>query len=211
MVLIGVNCLSKIDFLVIFIKQKTWQLYIRIFIDSTISLKLSDSSFKSKFELFYKQNYEGLMRFAKFYLKDDQGAHEVVQEVFINIWNVSPNNEAQLTSAYVYTSVKNRSFNYLRDKKLNYSFEDDAVEAISDSALNPIEILEFKNLKNSINEAIIALPERCKLIFLLKRREQMSHKQIASLLEISEKTIENQMTKALKLIRKKLEENRDGQ
>jgi RNA polymerase sigma-70 factor (family 1) len=174
-------------------------------------LKLSDPNFKLKFELFYKQNYDGLLRFAKFYLKEEAGAHEVVQEVFINIWNTQPINEALLTNAYVYTSVKNRAFNYLRDKKLKYSFDDDAVEEISDSALNPLEILEFNNLKNSINEAILALPERCKLIFLLKRREQMSHKQIAALLEISEKTIENQITKALKLIRKKIEENKDDQ
>jgi len=173
-------------------------------------LKIATPSFNSRFELFYKQNYEGLLRFAAFYLKDAEGAHEVVQEVFINLWNSTQENESLLTIAYAFTSVKNRSLNYLRDRKLKYSFGEEAID-ISDNSLNPIEILEFRHLKSVINSAILALPERCKLVFLLKRREGLSHKQIANLLEISEKTIENQMTKALKLIRKKIEENENLQ
>ncbi len=174
-------------------------------------MKLVGLSFKDKFEIFYKQNYEGLIRFAVFYTKDAEAAHEIVHDVFINLWNLGENNETHLTNAYAYTAVKNRSLNFLRDKKIKYSFDEEPVDSISDDALNPLEIMEFKNLNNTINEAIAALPERCKLVFLLKRREGMSHKQIALLLDISEKTIENQMTKALKLIKIKILENGNTQ
>ena len=170
-------------------------------------MKKVENTFKSDFELFYKQNYEGMLRLANFYLKDAEGAHEVVQEVFINLWNTVQEHNNSLNKAYAFTSVKNRSLNYLRDKKKSYSFDDEGVDEISDQASNPIELLEYNHLKSIINQAIIDLPERCKLIFLLKRREGMSHKQIALLLDIAEKTIENQMTKALRLIRKKIEEN----
>lgn len=158
------------------------------------------------FEHIYRDFFPGLLSFAKWLTKDEADAHEIVQDVFLKIWESGQVSEADpRLKSYLYKAVKNKALNFLRDKKQFSSNENEA--HLIDYQMNAQERLEFNTLKVQIDFAIGRLPERCKMVFLLRRREGLSHKAIAELMEISEKTIENQMTKAMKMIKEFLEKN----
>ena len=158
------------------------------------------------FERIYREHFPGLLSFAKWLTKDEADAQEIVQDVFLKIWESGQVSEADpRLKAYLFKAVKNKGLNFLRDKK---KFSRDENESnVIDYQMNAQEKLEFNTLKAQIDFAIGRLPDRCKMVFLLKRREGLSHKAIAELMEISEKTIENQMTKAMKMIKEFLENN----
>ncbi len=158
------------------------------------------------FERIYRDFFPGLLSYAKWLIKDESDAQEIVQDVFLKIWESGQVYEADpRLKAYLFKAVKNKALNFLRDKKKFSRDENEAI--VIDYQMNAQERLEFNTLKAQIDFAIGRLPDRCKMVFLLKRREGLSHKAIAELMEISEKTIENQMTKAMKMIKEFLENN----
>jgi RNA polymerase sigma-70 factor (ECF subfamily) len=158
------------------------------------------------FERIYRDFFPGLLSYAKWLIKDESDAHEIVQDVFLKIWEGSQVSESDpRLKSYLYKAIKNKALNFLRDRK--QFLRNDHESNVIDYQMNAQERLEFNTLKAQIDFAIGHLPDRCKLVFLLKRREGLSHKAIAELMEISEKTIENQMTKAMKMIKEFLEKN----
>lgn len=158
------------------------------------------------FDSIYREYYPGLLAFSKWLTGNEAEGHEIVQEVFIKVWE--KNNLTQddpRIKSYLYTAVKNKALNAIRDKK--HFSEIDHENQVLDYRLNAHEQLEYNTLKAQIDFAIGKLPERCKMVFLLRRREGMSQRAIAELMEISEKTVENQMTKAMRMIKEFLEIN----
>lgn len=141
------------------------------------------------------------------YLKDHDLAKEIVQESFVNLWEkrdtIDPSGSLK---SYLSTTVKNRCINYLRDHK---KFDRSLIEF---EGLNPYnnymeqDHLIAEELKTKIEEATNELPEKCREIFLKNRYEHMKYQEIADELKISIKTVEAQMSKALKHMREKLAE-----
>lgn len=155
--------------------------------------------FKSRFN----EHYSRLCSIAYGYVSDADDSEDIVQELFISIWDKGkdslPDKEF---AAYITTAVKNACISFLR-KKCSYtvSIEDNQ----SAGALIPDETSidnDRKSPEEILDEALAILPPKCKEIFILSKLKGMKYKEIANHLSLSEKTVENQMGKAIKMLRK---------
>ena len=130
-------------------------------------------------------------------------AYNCVQDVFVDVWNRK--NSLVLTAsiqAYLRKAVVYKTIDFIRSKKHTFTPIDQIDVPTSASITDSIEAEE---LRLKIHSLIDELPTRCRLIFVLSRFEHLSHKEISQELDISTKTIENQITKALKHLRKGLQ------
>ncbi|GAG28512.1 unnamed protein product, partial [marine sediment metagenome] len=162
---------------------------------------------KTTFERLFKDEFKGLVLFAIQYVKDYEAAREIVQVAFIGLWDkrdqIDPSRQVK---SYLSTTVRNRSLNYLRDNK---KFD---TRLLTQENLYPLASYEQadrlveKELKERIQEAISELPEKCREVFLLSRNEHLKYQAIADQLQISVKTVETQMSKALQHLRIRLKE-----
>lgn len=165
--------------------------------------KFTEANFR---ELFHA-HFSGLCLFSVKYIKDMDAARDIVHEAFVNLWNkretIDPDKSVK---AYLTTSVYNRSINYLRDtKKFNRDLLTlDEAQDFGD-AYHTDRLVE-QELAAKIKSAIDLLPEKCREIFLLSRNENLKYQQIADKLQISIKTVETQMSKALQHLRQHLGE-----
>lgn len=157
-------------------------------------------AFKELFTLFF----ERLLAYASAITKDQQVSQEHVEDVFVRLWvNRSMLRSVNNLSFYLYTSVKNASINYLnRNKQARFSLKATISEEQYRTEYSPENIFVEKELFKSLDCAIESLPPKCRLVFRLVKEERMSYKQIAALLDISLKTIENHMNVAIKKILK---------
>lgn len=151
----------------------------------------------------FRRYYIDLCQVALRFVNNEQEAEDIIQELFVSIWEKRESQRDDLGSvkAYLRRAARNRSLNYLRDRKRIPV--DDVEVPITIAALEQADgALEQSELREKIHGAIDALPERCRLVFVMSKMEDMSHKEIASALNISPKTVENQMTRAYKYLRK---------
>lgn len=137
---------------------------------------------------------------------DNEKAKDLVQDVFFELWKKREQIEIQSSlKSYLRRAVVNRSLNFIKTQK-RFDFGDENFDTQTpDKAVSAQKTLEAQDLKSALNIAIDSLPTKCKAIFMLSRFEKLSHKEIASKLDISTKTIENQITKALKIVRAAVE------
>lgn len=153
------------------------------------------------FEELFKTYFNPLMAFSRRILGNEDDAREVVHQVFINLWEKRDEIDTTVSlKSYLFTSVNNRSLNVIRDRK-KFSSEEVPEEAEEWDAESRLEAME---LEEQVRGAIEALPERCREIFKLNRFEGLRYGEIASQLDLSVKTVENQMSKALKILREQL-------
>lgn len=158
------------------------------------------------FKLFYSALHPSLLQFARHLLPTVEDAQEVVNDVFIKMWNNRLNlgpfdaDAPKRLRSYAFRAVKNASLNKLRDQRKQYMELD---EEIQDPTGVEQQLLG-KELQQQMQILLQYLPERCRQVFMMSRIDQLPNKEIAELLDISVKTVENQMTKALKFFRKNL-------
>lgn len=167
-----------------------------------ISSRLDQKIFQKVFEQYYKP----LCRFAQGYINDADSSEEIVQQVFINLWNqresIDPGKDMK---SYLFTSVRNRCLNYIRDhKKFRSQYLD--VETELHIPVFDFDKLAIADLEKQVNDAIMKLPEKCREVFVLVRFEEMKYKETADHLGISVKTVEAQMSKAFKILREELKD-----
>ena len=161
-----------------------------------------EAYFEALFNTYYKQ----LCRFAFRIVHDKDKAEDVVQTCFVNFWQKRETLTIQSSfKAYLFRSVYNRSINeYTRSKKIineDISILSETSGSISE---DPILMMQAEEMQQKINQAIAAMPDGCRTVFMLSREDQLSYKEIAEMLEISVKTVENQMGKALRIMREHL-------
>lgn len=151
----------------------------------------------------YNDYFEVICRFLNYYTRDYQAIEEVVQDVFVSLWENYNGEEIQYIKTFLYNSARNRMLNYLRDKENQTVFLEKwaRIELEKSEAVDCVDREMFYQL---LQAAVDSLPEKCKEIFILSREEQLSYKEIAQIKEISVKTVENQMGIALKKIRQYL-------
>ena len=169
--------------------------------DQTILLLLKEDD-ESAMERIFDAHYAYLVNAAYHVLRDEHQAKDLVQDVLFHFW--TKREEIKIDSglkAYLKRATVNKSIDQIRRKKRFGVPEEitDFNQASLDSTAQ--EVMETSDLEATILAAVASLPERCQLIFSLSRFEDLSHKEISKKLDISTKTIENQMTKALKVIR----------
>lgn len=165
-----------------------------------LAIKCDDpDAFKKLFFRYRLKVYYFAFRF----LRNKEEAEEVVQEVFIRIWNNRKQlNEALSFNSYLFTITKNFIFNLNRDKINHQAFIDFILPYCSETENNTEEAVISNDLELHLKEAIENLPPKRKLIFKKSREEGLSYPQIASELNISEKTVEAQIHLALKWLKK---------
>lgn len=161
-----------------------------------------EAYFDALFHTYYKQ----LCRFSFRIVHDKDKAEDVVQTCFINFWKKRKSITIQSSfKAYLFRSVYNRSINeYTRSKRIineDISVLNETSGSISE---DPILLMQAQELQKKIDRAIMAMPDGCRTVFMLSREDQLSYKEIAEMLQISIKTVENQMGKALKIMREHL-------
>lgn len=166
---------------------------------------------KKEFEKIFKSHFISLCYFAQKLIGDPDTSRDVVHGVLLNLWE--RRNEIDFDSPikpYLYTSVRNRCLNYIRDRKKfipgDASVETGGVSVHSkDQTVNSIS-MEEQETEKEIQQAIAELPEKCREIFELNRFEGLKYQEVAKKLGISVKTVEAQMSKALRILRERLKD-----
>lgn len=164
--------------------------------------KIANSADERAFGQLYMAFMPRLHQFAMSIIKNKELAEEIVSDVFINLWqNRIKLVEVENFKLYLYVSTKNTALNYLsRHFRKDVLPIDEMDVKISSLQYNPERTLLTTEMVNKINTAINALPPKCKVIFKLAKEDGLKYKEIAHLLNISVKTIDNQMIIALKKI-----------
>jgi len=156
------------------------------------------------FRTFFDMYYHKLLNFAFFFLKSSVAAEEVVSAVFIGLWEKREKLvKINRIEAYLFKSTKNKAYNYIRDNKRSIQFEriDSKCDYLVPQFENPETEMFSQEFRDKIIEIIEELPPKCKMIFTLIREDGMKYKEVAELLDISIKTVEVQMGRALSKIK----------
>ncbi|MDB5158827.1 MAG: polymerase sigma-70 factor [Mucilaginibacter sp.] len=151
----------------------------------------------------YNRYWQTAYRAALNVLKDEDTCLDIVQDVFVWLWNNREKLAIISLKPYLITAVKFKMLNVIRNGK----FKEEAIKVMqaSEISLSFIEnSIEVKELKSIIEQFTETLPEQAKKIFHLSRNEHLTHKQIAEQLELSEKTVKNQINISLKRLKTSL-------
>jgi len=160
---------------------------------------------EAAFEQVFKTHFKRLHAYAFTILKDEVEAEEMVQQVFFKIWERNEN--LSLTgsvTAYLYRAVHNESLNYIKHQKVKSDHKLHIAYSMKNEVEHPGKKILASEMEKKIHEALNELPEQCRTIFQMSRFDELKYREIADKLGISVKTVENQMGKALKLLRAKL-------
>lgn len=157
-----------------------------------------------QFEQVFKEHFKRLHAYASTILKDADDAEEMVQNVFFKLWEKREKlEELQSVAAYLYRAVHNECMNFLKHEKVKAAYEAHAVHNGNISSAAE-DTAGKKELEKRVQSALNDLPEQCRTIFQMSRFEELKYREIADRLGLSVKTVENQMGKALKILRTKL-------
>jgi len=158
-------------------------------------MALDSVQYKNVFDL----HYEALYGYACSILMAETYADDIVQNVFIGLWQNRDTVKPETVKAYLYTSVRNGCLNHLKHKRVQADHEKSTL--INGAGNNNSITTEQKELHEKIQYLLNQLPEKCATVFYMCRQLDMSYREVAEALGISVKTVENQMSKALKFLR----------
>jgi RNA polymerase sigma-70 factor (ECF subfamily) len=159
------------------------------------------------FELLYNRYWEKLLTVAYHRTGSMETAKELVQDVFTNLWRRRNHLNIKTTfAAYIFSAMKYTILDHIRSQAVKEKY----AEAIKKTALGTdnttLDFIAYRELNSILEKEINKLPEKCRMVFRLSRVEHYSTKEIAEKLQISPKTVENQLTKALKVLRANMQE-----
>ena len=153
------------------------------------------------FERFYKEHYKSFYLMACKYLKDSAEAQEIVNDVFLKIWEDGHQIRIETSlKSYIYKSIINRCINVLNKNKRELSHQTD-LSSIPDQTYE-LRQIEENELRIKLYAAIDQLPDQCKRVFEMSRFDELKQQEIADKLGISIKTVKNHITIALKQLSK---------
>ena len=169
-------------------------------------LQLLAAGSQASCTVIYARYSELLFRHAYNMLEDRAEAEDVIQEVFLMLWTKRTEvTKAKSLSGYLYTSVRNRILNHLTHQKVVGKYLDSIRTFMEAGGYTADELLREKELAAVIEKEIGAMPPKMREIFLMSRDEQLSHKSIGELLNISDKTVKQQVYKAVKQLKGRVE------
>ncbi|SFO33622.1 RNA polymerase sigma-70 factor, ECF subfamily [Chitinophaga sp. YR627] len=159
-------------------------------------------------EQYFLEYFEVLHSYAHTILKDNDEAKDAVQAVFIQLWQKRESLQIrQSVRAYLYAATHNHCLNHIKSRKIRRKHYDRFASGASSISITDIEQqIVFADMKKEVLEAMKALPDKCREIFFKSRFEEKSYSEIATELQISVKTVEAQMGKALRTLRTILSE-----
>jgi RNA polymerase sigma-70 factor (ECF subfamily) len=162
----------------------------------------------SAFEQIFKSTYKTLCAYSNKLVKRHEIAEEIVDDVFFNLWR--NRKKIQITNSfhsYLFTSIRNKSLDTLRKLKHERKTVLDGAETIACKQSIAYESLIFEELNARMEAAVSGLPNQCRIIFLMSREQDLKYKEIAVALNISIKTVDTQMGRALRYLRKQLHQS----
>lgn len=153
----------------------------------------------SSYEILFKLYYARFVHYAEAIVGDYDVAKDLVQEAFIKVWlNRDTLREELSISNYLYVLVRRASLNFLRDRKMVVALDDEMENLSNEESLSVCD-----NRIDCLRAAVESLPDKRKAVFKLSKEEGLHNKEIASHLNLSEKTVERHMTLAFREIRNK--------
>ena len=169
-----------------------------------ITLKSGDIT---AFEMLFRTYYQPLCNYAYTFVQDRDEAEEIVQSTFLNVWEKRDNLSIHTgVKPYLYAMVRNASLNVLKHEKIKQQHVTMEMAVAERSVESVSRTVMASELETKIYKAMDKLPEQCRLVFKLSRFEELKYSEIAEQLNISIKTVENQMGKALKIMRDQLKD-----
>ena len=153
------------------------------------------------FTWFYQKHWEGLYQAAYRMLDDEELSKDLIQEVFVGIWEQSYSGADQ-PKAYLYQVVKNKVLMHLRKGKIASKHLETIKELVSNTTE---DIIYYAELKLTLSESVNGLPQKCQEVYKLSREDHLSNQEIANRLGISIRTVETHISHALKQIRGSLD------
>lgn len=149
--------------------------------------------------------YPRLYNFSRSFLKLEEGIDDILQEVFIRIWENRRNIKTPETfNAYIFTITRNLLLNELRSRLNNEKAKAKIFKKSVAGEYLLSDQIEFDELKEQVDQMVDGLPEKQREVFLLSRKEGLSYKEIATKLGIAEKTVEYHISQAIGILKKKL-------
>ncbi len=159
---------------------------------------------ENNFEALFKTYFRKLHSYAQTILRDSEMAEEIVQNMFYKLWERRDKLEINGSiKSYLYRAVYNDSLNHLKHRKVVDGYKT-ATPYLTYTNVDAFSQLAAKELETHLAMALNELPEKCRTVFQMCRYEQLKYSEIAGELQIPVKTVENQMGKALRLLREKL-------
>ncbi len=161
----------------------------------------------SAFDELYNRYWDKLYNSAAKRVAEPEIAEEIVQDLFTSLWL----NRAKLSirttfSSYVYSSVKYLVFNHYQKESVKKAYHESVVHQLAPLDNSTENQIAYNDLSRTIEKGVETLPSKCRSVFELSRKEFKNNKEIAALLGISEKTVENHLTKALRNLRLNLKD-----
>ncbi|PJJ48777.1 RNA polymerase sigma-70 factor [Hymenobacter chitinivorans] len=155
-------------------------------------------------EVLFREFYRPLGSVIQRVVKDKEATEDLLQDVFLRIWHGRDTLVITTTyRAYLYRAALNAALRYQEREQRQVAW-DDAPAAAEPRTDNALHALYQREAEDSVEAALDRLPPQCRAVFTMSRYEEMSYQQIADTLEISPKTVENQMGKALRILRQQL-------
>lgn len=159
------------------------------------------------FEQLFKKHFRELHAYAFSLLKDWDVAEEIVQSLFLKLWEKNEWSHIQTSiKSYLYKSVYHDSLNYIRRQKVQLKYQTSTAYAMKNDTDDAAGKLKMSELEQHLSRALGKLPEKCRAIFQLSRFQELKYQEIATQLDISIKTVETHMGKALRILRKEMKE-----
>lgn len=174
-------------------------------IETGLLQKVKDSDTEA-FRVLFERYQPVVFRRVLFSVRDSDMAHDIVQETFLRIWTHRRTLQPQQSFlAYAFRISGNIVRDESRRRAVREKFKDVSAKPVHQEMGNPEDALELTLLQMRLSDVIDrGLPERCRTIFILRRFEGMTNREIAALLHLSVRTVEHQMNKALKVLRKEM-------
>ena len=161
---------------------------------------------EATFETIFRQNFEVLINIANTVVKDRDVAKDIVQQVFYKLWQNREDVNIKSMKSYLHRAAINTALNHIDKHKRLVHVDNDQLIRNEEVEVDIGGLdLDEHDMNGMVASAINDLPPRCELVFTLSRFEGLDNKEIAEYMETSTKTVENQMGKALKALREKLQ------
>jgi RNA polymerase sigma-70 factor (ECF subfamily) len=157
------------------------------------------------YEMLFKTYYKPLCNYAYTFIPDKDEAEEIVQSTFLSVWEKRTTLQIQTSvKPYLYAMVRNACLNVIKHEKIKQKHATEELALGQEGYESISQTVYGSELERQIQRAMEKLPEQCRLVFKLSRFEELKYAEIATELNISVKTVENQMGKALKIMREQL-------
>lgn len=175
----------------------------KLYSDEELLVQLQQHQDAAAFTALYERYWEKLITLAYVRLQSAADAQEVVQEIFLDIWKRAEHIHIQHSfHTYISAALKYKILTLLAKRRK--AREQQAIHELSEADTSTEQWLSYQQLRDELEQNVQALPEKCRLVFRLSREKGMSEKQIAETLNISIKTVEAHISKALKTLRTSL-------